>query len=521
MRVTFMGNGILANLGALYLRKKLPDSVEIVVVGPQSRGGLPLVGESIIEITARFLEEDLELSDYLLENQLPKFALTYYLKLDPDDPTDRRYAVHCNERGLRGTPRPLPGWEGPMARPAAWQLNRETFDRDILQMVTDHPGIERIDGLVTDMQLAGESRHQMTIKEPSGIVRDHETDWLIDVTGRRQLIARRLGLVNKPETGQRDCFWFRLADFDRSLLQEMETFGPVPPAEGEEYHYDRYLTTHHFMGRGNWIWLIPLRAEDGRELMSVGFVSRPDLFEPQVKTMDDFMEQVSGTHPVVADLVRSGKVVDTNRLRNYHYVVSQAYSADRWAIVGDAAFAPDPLFSNGLAFGTIQLQQLGAMIARDVAGDHSADYIEALEAAFWAPLLGSQGVITNWYETMHDPYLSSLRLNWIEIAYFYILLPMVVNRCHYDPDRMGLWNVLQLRKKPFELPEQLVEGRASFDRPTPDHFLFERTDQVNKRAMLEVEDLREVREQILEAGDLRTAYIKEIKSRLAELAAAG
>ena len=33
------------------------------------------------------------------------------------------------------------------------------------------------------------------------------------------------------------------------------------------------------MGRGNWIWLIPMRTEDDTELMSVGIVSRPDVYD--------------------------------------------------------------------------------------------------------------------------------------------------------------------------------------------------------------------------------------------------
>lgn len=117
----------------------------------------------------------------------------------------------------------------------------------------------------------------------------------------------------------------------------------MPPGPGEPYHYDRYYTTHHFLGHGNWIWMIPLKAEDGADLMSVGFVSHPDVSEQQIGSVDDFIEQVSRTHPVVTDLVKSGRILDTNRLRNYHYLVERVYSPERWGIIGDAAFAPDPI----------------------------------------------------------------------------------------------------------------------------------------------------------------------------------
>ncbi len=520
MRVVIMGNGILGNLGALYLRKRLPEAVEVVIVGPPSRGGLPVVGESTIEITARFLEEQLGLGQYLRKTHYPKFALTYYFKLDPDNPDDRRYSVHCNERAPSDL-EDLPGWEGPMARPPSWQLNRTVFDRDIQTMVSEHPGIERIEGLVSGVALDGESGHELTIEEMGGGERRLEANWIVDGTGREQVLPRKLDLVQRPTTGQRDCFWFRLADFDRDLLKELDALGPMPPAEGEDYHYDRYYSTHHFMGRGNWIWMIPMRTADDSELISIGICSRPDVYEHEVKSMDDFLEHVGNAHPVITDLIKTGTVVDTNRLRNYRYVLSQAYSADRWCVLGDAAFAPDPLFSNGLAFGTIQLEQIGEMIARDCEGQHSPEYIEALDKAFWAPVIASQTAITNWYTTMHDAYLCSLRLNWIEIAYFYMLLPMVVNRCHYDPDRMALWEILRLSNQPFELPKALLDRRARFDVPTPEHFLYRGKEKVNLKALHQADNLKDVQSQIAEGGELRSAYTRDVLARIGEIETSG
>lgn len=516
MRVAIMGNGILGNLAALFLRKQLPESTEIVVVGPTDRGGLPVVGESTIEITTRFMEELLGLGQYLRKTHFPKYALTYYFKLDPDNPEDRTYSVHCNERAPDGQ-KPLPGWEGPMARPPSWQLNREVFDRDIAEMVTAHPAIDRIEGMVKDVTLDGDAGHTLLITEPDGDERSLDATWILDATGRKRFLAKRLGLIVKPETGQRDCFWFRLRDFDRDLLKTINALGPMPPAEGEDYHYDRYFSTHHFMGRGNWIWLIPMRTADDTELISIGLVSRPDVYPHIVSSMDQFLMHVEAVHPVITDLVKSGTVEDTNFLGKYHYVLSQAYSADRWCIVGDAAFAPDPLFSNGLAFGTIQLEQIGEMIARDIEGQHSAEFIDELDKAFWAPVLSSQTAITNWYHTMHDAYLCSLRLNWIEIAYFYMLLPMVVNRCHCDPDRMALWGILQLSKEPFELPQQLINARETFETPTPGHFIYRGKEKVNPRALEVVDHVNDIRSQIVEGSRLREQYVKDVMAQLEQV----
>lgn len=516
MRVAIVGNGIVANLGALYFRKCLPKEVEIVVIGPDDRNGLPVVGESTIENTINFLENELGLGEYLSKNHSSKYGLTYYFKMFPENSEDRTYSVHCNERGLLDL-KPIKSWNKG-TRPPSWQLNRTKFDKDIREMVSSKEGISRIKGIVTSVKLNQDEEHELDIIDQNSKKVTINTSWVIDVTGRKQLLARKLNLTIKPEK-QRDCFWFRVANFDGDILKKINALGPMPPKEGEDYHYDRYNTTHHFMGKGNWIWMIPLKDEKYSSLMSIGFVSRPDVYDGNVSTMEEFLEQVGAVHPVISDLVKSGEIIDTNLLKKYHYYVNKVYSPDRWAIVGDAAFAPDPLFSNGLAFCTIQLEQLGELIKQDCDGNHSPDYVNALSDAFLAPVLASQTAISNWYETMHDPFLSSLRLTWIEIAWFYMILPLIINRCHYDPKRVDLWKILQKNpdESAFDIPKALIKARESINKLTPKHFLYFGVDKVNPMAMKKVENLKELREMIIMGSKLREKYIQDILIRIERL----
>ncbi len=519
MTVLIIGNGMFANIGALHLRRRLPPPVEILLVGPETRGGMPIVGESTIEITARFLEDRLGLGPYLRANHYPKYALTYYFKLDPDDPSDRRYSVHCNERDPENYPPLAEGWQmksragATMARPPSWQLNREVFDRDMRHLVDRTDGIERVYGMVQDVDLDGRTGHTVHVRLAHGGTRAIDADWVVDASGRRMVLGKKLGL-KVPSQIQRHAFWFRVSNFDRDLLSNLDALGPAPPGPGEPYHYDRYYSTHHFMGRGNWIWMIPMKSPDHPELMSVGISMRSDLYEGTVRSMEDFLAKVGAAHPVVTDLVRSGRIEDTNLYRNYHYYSKQAYSEDRWAVVGDAAFAPDALFSNGLAFGTIQLDQVGEMIARDVDGDHDPAYIETLDKALWAPLVSSQETIGNWYTAMHDAYLSALRLNWIEVAYFYMLLPLVMNRAHYDPKMMPAWRALQTRQEDvpqasFDLPKHLIAARTLFDKVRPEHFIYRGKVKVNPRAVERMDSAAALRAQMLAGSQIRSAYIAD------------
>ena len=175
MHVAIIGNGIIGNLAALYLRRSLPESAEISIIGPSMRS-LPVVGESTIEITAQFLENQLGLGPYLARNHYPKYGLTYYFKLDPENPTDRTYSVQCNEREPADLSSELEGWDPHRTRPPSWQLNRHVFDRDMQRMVSEHPGIERILGIVTDVSLNGEKGHSLEIREESGLLAATDRD---------------------------------------------------------------------------------------------------------------------------------------------------------------------------------------------------------------------------------------------------------------------------------------------------------------------------------------------------------
>jgi len=402
-----------------------------------------------------------------------------------------------------------------MARPPSWQLNRSVFDRDLQRFVSDEGGIRRITGKVTGLQVRDDAAHTVSVDLQAGGAEDLEADWLVDASGRKQLLAKKLGLRNKPREKQRNCFWFRLNGFDRSIVSRIDALGPMPAGKGEPYHHERYYTTHHFMGKGNWIWLIPMRTPDDSELISIGLSSRPDVYPHRVSSVDDFLTHVSQEHPVIAELVASGTVEDTNVFNNYRYTVKQAYSENRWCMVGDAAFAPDPLFSNGLAFSTIQIEQVGEMIARDHSGGHDAAYIKRLEEIFWKPVVGSQNTIANWYETMDDALLCAARLHFIEVTYFYFLLPLIVNRCHYDPDRLDMWNYFQSSSNGIELPERLLALRRKVPKAEPRHFVYQGKEKVNLRALQRCEDVGELRSQLSDGTKLLDGYMKELVARWA------
>ncbi|MBN3811320.1 tryptophan 7-halogenase [Paraburkholderia sp. Ac-20347] len=399
--IAIIGSGITGNLAAMYFCKRLPE-VKVVVIGRHDRAR-PLVGESTVEITTHFLK-GLGLSQLLEERHYHKYGLTYYFKLSTEA-TCRKYVVH-----------EAPG----VIRMPAYNLNRWSFDRDI-RRINDDIGVMRIDADVSDVELnVGVRRqHRLSVKQRDESMMTLDVDWIIDASGRNRFLARKLDLKKEP-TYQRSTFWFRLKSFDRTALENIDAVRVA------HHCFDPYYVTHHFYGRGYWIWAIPMRSETGEDLVSIGITYRPDLHENDVTSVDDFLERVALDHPVLCDLVRSGVVHDTNSLRNYMYESKKYYSTDGWFLIGDAAFTFDPANSAGLAYVAQEIPQVAAMIKKDMDGDLHQSYVDCLEAHIQAQL-ALQDMWSNWYEFMHDPLRMAWTLLLSNMAYFHILLPTYVN----------------------------------------------------------------------------------------------
>ena len=404
--VLIMGNGIVGNLAAAWFTRYMP-ALHVKVVGPAART-LPIVGESLVESSTQLLQE-IGLGRHLVEKQLPKYGLTFYYKLDPATPADPRYIVDAVP-----TNPPLP----------SFLVNRFTLDDALRQLNRDN-GVEHVDGKVVRVELGSGARHGVTVRGGNETVRTHTARWVIDATGRRRLLARQLQLGDSVPH-QRSSFWFRLADFDASILDRIDAVA------SDARRPDAYYATHHFFGRGNWIWLIPVRAETGRRMMSVGLTCRPDLFPEPVTSIPEFLDRVAGEHPVLGDLVRSGMVVDTNLYRNYMYRARQRYSSRGWFLVGDAADTVDPLYSTGLALATMAIQQVGAMIRRDQAGSLTEGFVNTLDRAYAGFRELGEGQVAGLYDVMRAGYQCRLRMHLHVISFFHMALPLLLNGYHAD-----------------------------------------------------------------------------------------
>lgn len=405
--VVIIGSGVAGNLAAAYLRRTLPD-LDVLVIDRPNRNR-PIVGESLVEVSTSFIRE-LGLSAYLVEKHYPKYGLTYYYKQHLDDPADRAYFVD----------------ESPVIPPfPAFQINRFTFDRD-LQRMNAEGGVEFTNGWVVDISL-DRGRHAVTIEDSRRQRTTHHCRWIIDASGRNRVIGQRLGLQTKNEL-QKDVFWFRLVDFDTTALSRIEAI------KKENRAFSPYYCTHHFFGRGNWIWCIPMRSEEHASMISVGITYRRDLYPGEVRTLDAFLEHVGREHPVVTELTRSGTVADVNYYRSYMYECKQHYSPDGWFIIGDAGDTVDPLYSLGISLISLQVRQVAAAIERERRGLSIDRFTRDMDAVYTTMHRVATREITALYQWMHDPYCCPLLMHLSILASFHVAAPLIVNGYLWDPD---------------------------------------------------------------------------------------
>src|SRR6267378_3587819 len=194
--LAILGNGVAANLAAAYMRKSMPE-LTVAVIGSVDKRR-PIVGEALVEVSTNFIRE-IGLGPLLVERHHPKYGLTYYYKPNLDNPSDRTYVVD----------------ESPHVPPfPSFLINRFTFDRD-LRSHNAANGVAFHPGRAVAVELGGKNRrHQVVIEDDEK--REHKLGcrWLIDATGRNQMLGRKLGLHQRTQL-QKNVYWFRLVDFDR------------------------------------------------------------------------------------------------------------------------------------------------------------------------------------------------------------------------------------------------------------------------------------------------------------------
>ena len=399
-----LGGGLAGLTLALQLRQARPGTSILVL----ERRSFPMpeaahkVGESTVEISAEYFTNILGLKDHILNDQLPKNGLRFFWTSDPKASMQTGL-----ELGF-----------GKVSPAASYQLDRGIFENYLAQQVVER-GITLVDGArVTAVTLGeGDGDHQVTVGLGGTELTTVRTQWVLDASGRRAILRHQLDLTREVAHDP-NAAWFRV-----DAVVDVENFSDDP--EWRERMVDgdpRYLSTNHIMGRGYWIWLIPLASGS----TSIGIVTDPSHFSlDQFPTFDKSMDWLDVHEPLVAkgvrDALAGGAVLqDYKVLKHFSHGSKQVFSADRWACTGDAGLFLDPFYSPGSDFVAISNSYITELVRKQLDGHGIRIATKLFEMVYQTLFSTGLSIYEGQYPLFGNAKVMPVKVMW-DICYYWSL----------------------------------------------------------------------------------------------------
>ena len=363
--VVVLGGGLAGLCLGLQLTRARPGTDILIVEkrkGPAPEAAFK-VGESSVEVGARYFGEVVGMKDHLESEQLHKAGLRYFFPAG--DNTD---IAHRVEWGVPFIP-PVP----------SYQLDRGRFENH-LAAENVKAGVDVIDGAkVEEVELSPDGHKVMIWQgdesfEHSGEMLTVSARWVVDATGRAFTLKKKLGLLE--DNGHVvNSAWLRLAggiDIEEWVDPSNEEWFERMTERGI-----RRLSTNHLMGQGYWVWLIPLSSG----AISIGIVAE-ERFHPyeEYKTLDGALDWFRRYEPQLASVLdeRRDQIEDFLRVGDFSYGCKQVYSGDeRWCLVGEAGPFLDPFYSPGSDFIGMGNTLTADLVRRDLDGEDVTERAKA------------------------------------------------------------------------------------------------------------------------------------------------
>ncbi len=439
--VVVLGGGLAGGLLVRQLRLQRPDLR--VLCCERSRTTAFKVGEATVELFANYLLRRLGLSTYLYEHHLPKNGLRFFF----DNAAKDAALPAMSEVGSQSLP-----------YHPSFQLDRSALERELRDGAA-RLGADFVEGArVTGVELGAPHRVTFHDGEREQAVR---CTWVVDASGRTSLLAKQLGLRVPVRDHRCLAAWARATDV-------VDLDGPAIDAafRARVRHTSRRLSTVHFVHRGYWIWLIPLRGG----VTSVGVVGDHRRLSRDVLTLGG-MQAFLRRHGALAELLAPARWLDFGGYGQLAYGTRQWFG-DRWALVGEAAAFSDPFYSPGSDFITLANDFTADLIARDHDGEDTAERQRLYDGYLQYRYAANLPLYRDQYELFGSFDLLRARWDFDVASYYNLWLESYLQDQHLDPAHLRQ----ELRQQPFVVralerfgalfaaTERAVTARGDYDR---------------------------------------------------------
>jgi flavin-dependent dehydrogenase len=421
--VIILGGGLAGLTLAVQLKQRRPETSVLVLekAAHPAPEAAHKVGESSVEIGAHYLGKVLGLGDHLDREQLPKYGLRFYFKPSGEGSIEAGLEVGAS----KWPPTP------------SYQLDRGKFE-NFLGKEAEELGVEFVDrAAVSDVDIRkGPGAHDVHYRR-FGEAAVAQARWVVDAAGRSGFLKRRLGLSD--DVGHRaSAAWFRV-----NSLVDIDEFSHDPRwKEQGRTEGPRHLSTNHLMGRGYWVWLIPLSSGS----TSIGIVADSDLHPlSEFNSFDKAMSWLRVHQPECAATVKralssGAEVQDFLAVKHYARGCKQVFSPNRWALTGDAGVFLDPFYSPGSDFIAMSNTYITDLVCRDLEGQRVRELAAFYEKIYFSFFRNGLSV----YEGMY-PVWGNMRVMPIKVAWDYFFYWAIVGLVYFNDKLTDLGAIVRVR----------------------------------------------------------------------------
>lgn len=412
--VAILGGGLAGASLARQLQLEAPELRVLVIEKRQHpvREAAFKVGESSVEIGAHYFQKRLGLEPHLRSEQLEKFGLRYFFTAGGNRELSARF-----ELGPSYFP-PVP----------SFQLDRGRFENFLVATVRDAGADVRDSCHLQSIHLDRDGRHTITLTTPNG-VEAMTARWVVDASGRSGLLKRRLNLA-RPNTHGANAAWFRV-----KARVRVDDWSTDAAWQARVTSGNRWLSTNHLMGPGYWVWLIPLSSGS----TSIGIVADSEIHPyHRINRPERAMEWLLEFEPQCAAVVQPfvGEFEDFLALQHYAHGCSQVFSADRWAIVGEAGVFTDPFYSPGSDFIALGNDYTVDLITRDFAGEEVSSRAATFNTAYLRLYEAFLKLYEGQYRIMGNAQVMTAKVAWDNACYWAITARLFFQRRLRDVEFM-------------------------------------------------------------------------------------